>query len=118
MYSFTDDGGHIVNMIESNMQEILILSLLLLLLYQPLVTISQHTCTQPSIELDDGKDPFISTPALSYVFQVQGFVVIHSQNITNQVQRLGGGAQFCKVQCRSNGWRGPICADSSDTLTG
>ena len=35
-----------------------------------------------------------------------------------QVQRQGVGRQFCKVVCRNAGWRGPICADSIDTLTG
>ena len=37
---------------------------------------------------------------------------------TDQIQRPGGGFQFCKVVCRLHGWRGPICADDLDTLTG
>ena len=45
-------------------------------------------------------------------------LISHDFTVTDQIQRPGGGFQFCKVVCRSRGWRGPICADDLDTLKG
>ena len=87
----------------------------------PLLTLSGPTCTQPMIELEGIEAPFSPTPILSYVFEVRypvHLISSYDSYSTDQIQRPGGGFQFCKVVCRSHGWRGPICADDLDTLTG
>ena len=77
---------------------------ILLSLCYPLHAAAMPPCAHPVIQRGGAEEALTHSKDTSYVFEV--------------ARHGGGGVQFCKVVCGASVWRGPICADSLDTLTG